>query len=149
MNREPIETRVVSLHDELRFGTGEPRYVYQPEGRLPWLQRLCFRILDRIAPAQPAVVERVVFSRTNIERVLSRVQDQYQVATRGNRDQAPTRLIIGARDWKEITLDAELPFYIEGSGPFRHSNLSRGERERIMKMDVEIVPWMRGIVVLP
>lgn len=148
MGREH-ETRVVALRDEERIKALDPAYRYKAAGKLPWLQRLCFRLLDRLAPAEPMWTAEIRFTRTNVERVLDRVQDQFQVVARRNGDRPPTRLVIGARDWAELTRDPELPFYLEGRGTYLVSNLRQGYQNRVMGLHVEIVPWMRGIVVLP
>lgn len=148
MGRENEGTRIVALHAVNRPTYGAPAYRFREGGKLPWLQRLCFWVLDRIAPAEPVVTSTIHFEAAKIARVLEMVEDQFQTVVIAT-GRPPTRLLIGARNWRDMTKDPELPFHVEGDGPYRYTSYSSGIRDKVMRLHVEIVPWMRGIVVLP
>lgn len=113
-----------------------------------WLQRLCFRILAKLEAydTYPEIkYETITIDKKGfIERFLA--QQQALIRDFGVGYNERFKLLIGARDYQELMGSPDirqmLTFVTEGD-----IRSSRGRQ--IMSMEVTIVPWMTGTVVLP
>lgn len=132
-------TDVRELTDTYQLRTDRP---------LVWLQRVCLWMLRRLGcfvSVNDIRIERHVFGkkgRTFMERLWER-----RMSILGTFDMQPTRLLIGPEEYAEIMheavstasfgFDAE---YGVGNGPLRQPT--------VMGLRVEVIPWMRGMLLL-
>lgn len=114
-------------------------YEYRPERGWRWLQYICLFLLNRIGAfycQRRSVANRhVLHCQTMMERLYKQHREVLQSVGR-----APTRLIIGSDDYKELMRDT-----VAVTG---YINLS-GATTEVMGMKIEIVPWISGVVALP
>jgi hypothetical protein len=105
------------------------------------LQRLCFWILQKIGAFD--VGENLTYTRHTIDTqsFMERLFRQ-QSHLEGYFNRRPKRLLIGAEDFAVMM----------GSEEIRQQLIFRteyGHGREIMGLQVEVIPWMRGILVMP
>jgi hypothetical protein len=81
----------------------------------------------------PMYVETV-----NSTGIYPQVQEQYEQCCHNHKGR-PTRLIIGAKNWKDLLYSPEM----------RRDYTSFQQPDLFQGMKIEIVPWLDGILVLP
>jgi hypothetical protein len=128
-----------------RYGpVGSARFTYRPALGWRMLQRACFAILRRIGAfvletdkvseisldAARLSVGLIANYRREVERLMY----------------TPARLVVGAEQWHELMGDPLLNQAVRFSAPV---DLRAAGRPRLMGLDVTIVPWFDGVVILP
>lgn len=113
-----------------------------------WLQRLCLWTLRKLgchASLETVKIERHVIGRKG-ERFTDAILRQADNLLDFNRQ--PARLLIGAEDYAKLmgepTFETGFNFHTEyniGNG--------RGRRPTVCGLTVEVIPWMRGMLVMP
>lgn len=106
-----------------------------------WLQKACFFILGKLRAhyvGESVAIERhVVNGATFMERLLKQ-----RAELEGLFNRRPARLLIGAEDYAQMMRE------VVSSMPFSFS-AEYGHRREILGLTVEVIPWMRGILVMP
>jgi len=113
-----------------------------------WLQKLCLWTLRKLGCY--ASLETVEVQRHHIGKNGKRFMDrlwQRRSAMQGTLDMDPTRLLIGSEEYAELMNEAvsntAFDFnteYYKGNGP--------GRQPTVMGLHVEVIPWMRGMLLL-
>ena len=106
-----------------------------------WLQKACFFVLRKLGAfyiGESVTIERhTLDAKTFMERLF---KQQKGIERFFNRH--PTKLLIGAEDYAELMHEASatqaFSFYAE-----------YWERREVFGMTVEVIPWMRGCLVMP
>lgn len=119
------------------------RYLSLPRG---WRQRVadwCWRLLHRLECLDDATYERyttetVTFNPANvIESILKQRMECMR-----DWDTMPTQIILGDEDFAQFRMEAGrtglMQFTMDGHG-----------RQEFNGMRIVVVPWMRGVVVVP
>lgn len=125
-------------------------YSYQPKRGWRWLQKACLWILDRLRCHH--CTEFTTYRRITIDRPASMAAIFEQQAKIGRIGQRAQVLLIGADDWAEI-MRSDAPafgpigfdgeFFVPNLNAHGYSSPSR------QKMRVCIVPWIKGMVLVP
>lgn len=134
-----------------RVVTAAPRldaFKYRPECGWATLQRACFWLLARIGCFDMDVAVRSRDERREIDggRVLDRLWEQERMVRRHLDWTGELRFLIGAEDYAEIMREpaAAVPFHIDTTAPG-----GRNGQPTLWGMHYDVIPWMRGIVILP
>jgi hypothetical protein len=124
-------------------------FEFSPHRPAKWLQRLCLWTLAKLGCY--ASLETVKIERHHIgekgERFMSAILRQRENLI-GNFDREPKRLLIGNETYAQLmgepVFDTGFSFvaeYYMGNGP--------GRRPTVCGLTVEVIPWMRGMLVMP
>lgn len=118
-------------------------FKFVPKGRAQWLQRMAWRFLNWRRAMEQAYEPKVTVKRHLIDadKFMDRLMKQKRALFDGFRKEGQ-RLVIGSEDYFELM--SELAIY-------HHFNFRAevGMSGRMMGLTVEVVPWMRGAVVMP
>lgn len=143
--KRPYEVQFVKTSESLRWMILEDAWSLRQDFRWKWMERLARWLIRKIGvnARNPVVeVERIVIDPADIMTKL--FQQRGELLKMGH---DPKRLLIGSEDFAELMnrKDAHYHFsvgceYFKGDG--------RGGR-RVMDLEVEVVPWMRGVLVMP
>lgn len=116
-------------------------YTFCKDRPYHWLQRLCCWIMGKLkaydSGEKIAYTRQTIDTQTFMER-LFRQQDHLL----GYFNRKPTRLLIGAEDFAEMMGGEEIRQMMNFRAEYNHGR-------EIMGLQVEVVPWMRGILVMP
>lgn len=119
-------------------------YKFKPAGRAQWLQRLAWRFLQwrgaLVQAYEPKceVVRHTIEADTFIERIL---KQRHELKRGFNRD--GQTLLIGSEDYAEMMRAPEM---------LNHAltfDARVGMDRQIVGLTVKVIPWMRGMVVMP
>ena len=114
-------------------------FEFSPKKKNIGVQKRLFKKLKRYGALEPAFNRVKVYAEripdANSLLALHQQMDQcYRIS-----GQRPKRLIVGAQDWRELILSQEI-----------HRQYIAVQDDRILfGMQVEIIPWMKGIICLP
>ncbi len=119
-------------------------FKFKPSGRAQWLQRLAWRFLNWRGAMQQALEPKATFTRHVIDadRFIDRILKQKRslFATFGRNSK---RLLIGSEDYAELMCSPEVKMHhFEFSAEVGYSGAIYG-------LKIEVIPWMRGAVVMP
>lgn len=113
-----------------------------------WLQRLCFKILAKLEAYDTypeATYETIVIDKKGfVERFLEQQRALIKEFNVGI--DSRFRLIIGASDFRELMCSPEINQMLTFDTTF---NVVNNGIQSVMGMEVTIVPWMQGAVILP
>jgi hypothetical protein len=117
-------------------------FEFVPAGRLQWLQRLAWRFLNWRGVLKQATREHVTFTQHVIDTgdVMERLYRARAAMFDGGRE--PREVLIGSEDFAELM----------GSAPVRQAMDFDCEYRRnrtLMGLKVRVIPWMRGVLVMP
>lgn len=110
-----------------------------------WLQKACFYVLRKLGafrPVERVETVRVAFNgRTLMETIYKQRADVARLL-----GWEPKKLLMGSEDFAQLMkvtpvherFDFEVEYHIR-----------TGETTKIMGLEVQIIPWMRGILVVP
>lgn len=115
-------------------------YELKAHGRLAWLHRLLWRALHRMGALKSGMAEQATFKTVTIQpgRVLDQLHKAVPALGRSRRDW-PKRLLIGPDEMAEVMNDSSFRDFAQ---------LSAGPRFEVMGLQVEVVPHMKGVLVL-
>ena len=132
----------IEWHETSRMRLVPDAYAFSEKRGWHWLQRVCLWILRKLRCQH---YEEVV----DVQRHVLHCESFMESIFRQNRsvqavfNRKPTRLVIGSEDYEELMGSPEVRQYVALSGlDYHHGTTIQGLR-------LEIVPWMRGMVVLP
>lgn len=136
------QVQFVERRRHTEFIVLKDRWEFNPKGRFQALQRWAWRFLQWRRSLRQAVDERATFTRHVIDStdVLRRLLKQRKGLFDYGHE--PRELLIGAEDFAELM----------GSVPFESAAMFRaeyGREQQIMGLTIRVVPWMRGMVVMP
>lgn len=137
---EPVQ--FIGTREETTVTVLKDGFELRDDQRWPWLQRVCFWILRKLGAflrqETRNVTTFVVNPKMFIERALE-MQEQLDVSF----DTVPEMLLIGAQDFAELMRSE---YVTETACQFSAEYHNEG---RIMGLEVLIIPWMRGCIVMP
>lgn len=112
-----------------------------------WLQRLCLGILRKLgchAHTDTVTVERHVIGKHG-DKFMARLFKARNALESFNRQ--PSRLLIGSEEYAELMHEPISNYYFDFQARYFMGN---GEGERtVLGLTVEVIPWMRGMLVMP
>lgn len=132
-------TEMVATPDVFRF---------KPKGRLAFLQRLAWKFLHRTHAMESysKPVTTVTRHRIDAAGFMERLYKQKASIFRFF-GKEPRRLLIGAETYQELMCSPE----VMQAFSFRAGYMGDGRngRYQVIGLDVEVIPWMTGMVVMP
>src|ERR1700760_835201 len=145
MNREYVD--VVELRRISEVKVLQDTFELRPERPAVWLQRVCLWVLRKLGCFASTDVIR--YERHHIgkngERFMQRLL-KAKNAIQGSLEMKPTRLLIGSEQY------AELMEEMVSKAPFAFDSqyyIGGYDRPTVIGLRVEVIPWMRGILLLP
>lgn len=140
---KPYTVQFVEQREILHMEVMRDAFKFEPTGRAQWLQRLAWRFLHWRGAMKQAYEPKVIYSRHVIDAddFIRRLLKQKSALMEGFHRQGQ-RLIIGSEDYFELM----------GQPSIRHHftfAAEAGYRNKVLGLTVEVVPWMRGAVVMP
>lgn len=110
-----------------------------------WLQKACCWVLEKLGAYRQDTQTKIKYRTIDADSFMVRIAKQREsVFALLNR--RPKELLIGAEEYAELMREtpAHYPFYFE-------AQYMRGERgvAQIMGLKVRVIPWMRGVLVVP
>lgn len=139
----PYEIRMVRLRSVTTWAALQNAYSIRKDRPLVWLQRACCWVLRKlkawhVAPIETTVERHLIDANTFMERIWKSSR-----ALADGFDMKPGRLLIGAEDYCHLMKEVE-----PSTQPFSF-DARYGYADRYMDLKVEVIPWMRGILLLP
>jgi hypothetical protein len=121
------------------------RFEFRSDKRFNNVQKILFWLLKKIgayAKCESVSFERHVFKSNDFIDALFKQYDDLGVFYYKHGE----RLLIGSEDYSRLMSNPEIQQMVSFEAPYRI-----GERSRIFicNMKVTIIPWMKGILVLP
>jgi hypothetical protein len=120
-------------------------FTFTPEKGWSLLQRLCFWVLGKIGCQKVETAqefERVVL---DLNKISEKIMCQHEEILNFYNYHRADRLLIGADDFRELQATPLFDQIVSFSIP----NGPRCTAFKLMGMKVTVVPWMRGVLVLP
>lgn len=127
---------VVELKDAFEFREDRPAH---------WLQRLCLWTLLKLGAfshREVLTIERHLIGK-NGKRFMDRLFEQMRNLQDGF-DREPDHLLIGADDYAELMQEATREYF-----HFDAEYMRGGRYPKVCGLRVEVIPWMRGVLVMP
>lgn len=135
------EVHFVALREKLVPFERKEVFALRADKKHLWLQKLCIAILKKLGcywVDQTSTYTRVpIDGRTFMERLYKQRSELFRYFN----GEART-LLVGAEDYRELMCSDEIFHAFE----FRAAVATM---RTIMNMEVKVIPWMRGIVVMP
>jgi len=121
-------------------------FAFRADRPAPWLQRACLWILRKLgcwACVDTASIERHYIGK-NGRAFMERLWER-RVAIQGSFDFDPTRLLIGAQEYAELMNEP-----VSNTGFQFGAEWRRGSKHGpiVMGLEVEVIPWMSGMLLL-
>ena len=109
---------------------------------IAWVQKLAFRFLRWTGALSNSMTEKITYERFTLDtqNFIERIFRQMTELER--RNVKPERLLIGGEDFQRLMGSPEIHNVLNFSAPI-------GWGREIYGLKVEVIPWMRGMVVLP
>lgn len=141
-------------HDERRYKAPAPDVrKFNPRFKYKWLRDIAYKIFNRLGTQyleDKVEVIRIVFDKENIREKIwaqyTNVQDKFGDHFFRN---IKYRLFIGSDDFTRLSLTPE----VRASGVMDFTGYGRfsngPSRPQLFGMRVTVVPWMKGVLVVP
>lgn len=118
-------------------------FKFKPKGKTKWLQKQAWRFLHASGAIEQAYEQSVSVKRVTIDadKFMDRVLKQkHSLFDEFNKE--GKRLLIGSDDYFELMNEVAV---------YEHFSFAAelGMGRRIMGLTVEVIPWMRGALVMP
>jgi len=136
------------FHRPTTFLRIEPNaYRFRPTGFWAPVQRFCWWVLGQSKALRRHTVEEEYFTRLDFDgdRALAKIMNaRSEMCARARH---PTKVLVGAEDMVEIMRDTDFREVAFSAQPMRFIG-HIGYRDSILGLEVEVVPHMRGVLVL-
>jgi hypothetical protein len=116
-------------------------YTLRKDKSFFWLQRLCCWIMGKIGAY--AIGEKITYTKhiINPRSFMERLDIQRFHLVKYF-DCQPTKILIGAEDFAEMMKSEEIRHLMSFRAEYNYGR-------EIIGLQVEVIPWMRGILVMP
>jgi len=139
-----VQIQVLNLKSSMRWAINRQLYEYSAEGKYPWLQRLCFKILGKLDAYYNEKVEVITIEANPVD-LIDQVIAQMNSADIMNR--AGTKILMGARNFYALRDRPDCWQYLEL--PLMQARIGYRNETRLFGLEVVVIPWMDGILVVP
>ena len=110
-----------------------------------WLQKVCCWVLGRLGAyrrdTQTKIEYRVIDADSFITRIAKQRESVFELTNR-----EPRELLIGAQDYAELMHETVSTQMFSFDAAYMRDE--RGDRT-VMGLRVRVIPWMRGVLVVP
>lgn len=142
--KRPYEIQFIKTSEQLRWMILEDAWSLRADFRWKWMRRFALWVIQKIGvnARHPVVeVERMLVDPPTImEKLFAQHRALLQM------DREPKRLLIGAEDFAELMRQPEMRHHFTIDCEYMKGG--RGGH-RVIGLAVEVVPWMRGLLVMP
>ena len=139
MKRQIIE--FVTFTERRVISDNTEAFQFRKDRPARWLQKACFFVLRKLRAhylEKTISIERhAIDASTFIDRLFKQMD-----GIQGSFNRTPAKLLIGAEDY------ANLMHEMVATQPFSFS-AEYGYRREILGLEVQVIPWMRGCLVMP
>lgn len=135
------EVDFVTLRTTTKLRAVPDAYMLRKDRPAQWLQRACLFILRKLGATAQTETTEVRRVRLDGEKFIARLFQQKEELFH-QFGYEPCKLLIGGEDYEELMGTPEVYQLMRFAAPFRTWN-------RVADLDVIVVPWMRGMVVIP
>lgn len=141
------KVRFITARRKVEISDFVEAFQFRPERRLPWLQRACFYVLRKLRAYYADT--KINFDRIAIdeEKFIDNVFKQQHELVRAF-GKTPKRILMGAADYRKLMGELHSPDHHFAFNSGYYVNDYRG-RETFIGLEVEVVPWMEGVIVMP
>lgn len=140
---EYVRADFLETKDGRRPFTITTAYQLRMDRPLPWLQRICCRILDKLRAHYTSEYRWLERIHIDYPTVIEAIHQQYvHLRERFNLD--GKTLLVGAEDFEKIMHAPEIREYFQFHIPPKHVG-----HDCILGLTVQVIPWMRGMIVMP
>ena len=135
----------VEPYTEFKTVTDSNAFALRKDRPHLWLQKACCWVLGKLGAYRRDTQTKIEYRVIDADSFMTRIAKQHaSVFEFLNR--RPKKLLIGAQDYAELMRETSIhhPFTFNAS-------YAIGERgvTRIMDLEVQVIPWMRGVLVVP
>ena len=125
----------------------EDAFYFKPKGRFIWLKSLAWRFLGRSKSLQQAHTYNTEYKRSTIdtEDFMKKLFAQRSDLL-NNYMKRPGKLLIGHKTFEELMGSEYGRTLMPFNATWYHA---KNGRTKIMKMEVVLIPWMKGMCVMP
>jgi hypothetical protein len=143
MNK-PYEIQFIKTSETLRWIVLDDAWSLRTDFRWKWMARLAGWLIRKIGvPArEPTVdIERIFIDPPAI---MDKLFEQRSALL--DMDREPKRLLIGSEDFAELMRQPEIRHHFTVDAEYY-----KGGRDgrKVLGLTIEVIPWMRGILVMP
>jgi len=140
------EVRFLATTEQRTICDLKDAFELRHDKKFVWLQRVCFWVLKKIGAYY--LKHTVSYSRILIEpdKFMDKLFKQ-RCEMEGFYYSRPSRLFIGAQDYEELMGSSEIRQIMQFDAQYWVKE--EGYRPEIMGLSVTIVPWMKGVLVMP
>lgn len=150
----PQEVRMLRASTTRRLELKPNQYEFNPRGKLVWLQRLCFWVLDRLHCQARDYVETVTYAPLQGKDIQELVLNSIRTVKHDvNPDIANDLVVcIGTKEWCELMNLNHIARYFGSfyynTGPYGYYD-GWSRQNSPFGIQVAVIPWMSGVVVVP
>lgn len=132
----------------------EDAFNFNPKGRFLWFKKLVWKFLWKTKCLKMHQDYKTTITHTTIDtdHVIHRLFQQKE-ALQINFNREPRILLIGSRDFAELMSQPYTGQYMEFNAEYRKatpsSNPMYNYQYRVIGLNVQVIPWMSGMVVMP
>jgi hypothetical protein len=141
MSRYLREVDFVTLDIRDRIKVVPDAYMLRVDRRAPWLQRLCLWVLHKLGATAHIATAEVRRVRLDGEGFMARLYAQKRELFDQFGYDAST-LLIGSEEYEQLMGSPEVYQLMRFTAPYEL-------RGQVFGLNVRVVPWMSGMVVLP
>lgn len=113
-----------------------------------WLQKACCWVLGKLGAYRRDTQTKIEYRTIDADNFMVRITKQHESVFEllNRRHLRPKKILIGAQDYAELMRETTVhyPFAFNAS----YEIVVRGVA-RIMGLEVQVIPWMRGVLVVP
>jgi hypothetical protein len=140
------QVRFLATTEQRTFCDLKDAFELRRDKKYVWVQRACFWVLKKIGAYY--IKHTISYSRIPIEpdKFMEKLFKQ-RVELEDIYYTRPSQLFIGAQDYEELMGSPEIRQMLQFNAQYWVKE--EGYRPEIMGLSVTIIPWMKGILVMP
>jgi hypothetical protein len=146
-----LELATYKLDSWTHRWTARDKYQYNPNGKAPWLQRLCFRVLDKLQAHAEFQEIKIMRTRLDLDKLVDALM-RNKIDVERIYNKRAKYLVIGGDKWLALTNDTAhnlqmftVPYDFNARVGFN----STPTPKMFAGLKVIVVPWVDGLFVLP
>lgn len=132
------------------------RYQFRDDKNHQWLQRACFWILSKIGSYAQSEEVKYEYHTIDTQDFLKQLDEQYHIL-KSKYNTLPSKVLVGANVYVEITgnprtremIDFRANYYRETGAAFVDRSTPLWPAPTVMGLDIVVVPWMEGVLLMP
>ena len=139
------------LHPRAPFEFEEQRYNFRSDRKHQWLQKACFWILEKLRCQ--SIMHEIEYERHTVdtEDFIDQLIEQCGILDNCYGEH-PKKVLVGSKVYQEITGNLHICEKLHFERGIRMKKLMPNGRfpvEYFMGLEVIVVPWMEGVLVMP